>query len=108
MPLLNFVLDIDSCKLDPCTHGICKDTLDGFECKCHAGFYGKTCDWNTDDCIGNACENNSTCEDGILNYTCNCSCGFKGLLCEIATGNILSRYFFYMYSFEVIYVMQCT
>lgn len=79
--------DFDSCKLEPCKHGICKDTLDGFECKCHAGFYGETCDWNTDDCIGNACENNSTCEDGILNYTCNCSSGFKGILCEIAMVN---------------------
>lgn len=93
LSLLNFVLDFDSCKLEPCKHGICKDTLDGFECKCHAGFYGETCDWNTDDCIGNACENNSTCEDGILNYTCNCSSGFKGILCEIAMGNNLGPYF---------------
>lgn len=76
--------DFDSCELDPCKNGFCKDTLDGFECKCHAGFYGETCDWNTDDCLGNACENNSTCEDGILKYTCNCTSGFKGILCEIA------------------------
>lgn len=79
--------DFDSCKLGQCANGICKDTLDGFECKCHAGFYGETCESNTDDCIGNACENNSTCEDGILHYTCNCSSGFKGILCEIAMVN---------------------
>lgn len=89
MLILNCVLDFDNCKLGQCANGICKDTLDGFECKCHAGFYGETCESNTDDCIGNACENNSTCEDGILHYTCNCSSGFKGILCEIAMGNIL-------------------
>lgn len=79
--------DENSCELDPCKNGVCIDTLDGFECKCYAGFYGETCDWNTDDCISNACENNSTCEDGILNYTCNCRSGFKGILCEIAMVN---------------------
>lgn len=90
MLFLNFVLDIDSCKLDLCIYGICKDILDGFECKCYVGFYGKMCDWNMDDCIGNVCENNFICEDGILNYICNCSCGFKGFFCEIVIGNILS------------------
>lgn len=90
MLFLNFVLDIDSCKLDLCIYGICKDILDGFECKCYVGFYGKMCDWNMDDCIGNVCENNLICEDGILNYICNCSCRFKGIFCEIVIGNILS------------------
>lgn len=103
MSFWSFVLDENSCELDPCKNGVCIDTLDGFECKCYAGFYGETCDWNTDDCISNACENNSTCEDGILNYTCNCRSGFNGILCEIAMGKILCRYLFI--SSEVIYAI---
>ncbi|XP_062573264.1 uncharacterized protein LOC134235178, partial [Saccostrea cucullata] len=76
--------DLDSCKSNPCINGACQDKLDGFECHCFYGFYGKTCDGNIDDCTDNACDNNSTCVDGASNYTCVCLDGFKGDLCEIA------------------------
>lgn len=76
--------DFDSCKSNPCLNGVCYDKLEGFECKCFYGFYGKTCERNVDDCVDNACENNATCKDGASSYTCLCSDGFKGTLCEIA------------------------
>lgn len=76
--------DFDSCKSNPCQNGECQDKLEGFECRCFYGFYGKTCEGNVDDCLNNACENNATCKDDAANYTCLCSDGFKGTLCEIA------------------------
>lgn len=79
--------DVDSCKSNPCLNGVCQDKLEGFECRCFYGFYGKTCEGNVDDCLDNACENNATCKDGAANYTCVCGDGFKGSLCEISMVN---------------------
>lgn len=86
-------VDFDSCKSNPCLNGVCHDKLEGFECKCFYGFYGKTCEGNVDDCVDNACENNATCKDGAANYTCLCGDGFKGTLCEIAMGRNVTQYY---------------
>ena len=58
--------------------------INGYECKCQAGFTGKNCEENIDECKTNnvVCKNGGTCEDLINGYECKCQAGFKGKNCE--------------------------
>jgi Notch 1 len=47
-----------------------------------AGYRGKVCDENPNDCLGVTCKY-GTCIDGLNNYTCRCQLGYGGLLCDI-------------------------
>lgn len=47
-----------------------------------AGFQGKNCEENIDDCPGNMCQNGGTCVDGVNAYHCKCSPSFTGEYCE--------------------------
>ncbi|OWF48144.1 Sushi repeat-containing protein SRPX2 [Mizuhopecten yessoensis] len=76
--------DQNDCDVNSCNGGICKDELHAYSCVCPVGLSGDKCEINIDDCVDNACENNSTCVDGIGEYTCQCGIHFKGDLCEIA------------------------
>ena len=55
-----------------------------FSCECMAGYTGKNCDVNIDDCSSHDCQNGATCVDGVNAYQCVCATGFTGRLCEIA------------------------
>ena len=44
-----------------------------YHCECVAGYEGKMCETNIDDCISNACQNGAQCIDDILGYTCKCT-----------------------------------
>ncbi len=38
-------IDVDDCQADPCLNGgECSDRVDGFECRCRAGFRGAVCE----------------------------------------------------------------
>ena len=85
-----FVSGFDNCLSSPCTHGSCKDAINGFICSCDGGFTGVQCDVNIDDCNAHVCMNNATCVDGVMGYTCACAGNETGQYCEIEMGRSFS------------------
>ena len=55
---------------------------DDYKCRCPAGFAGKNCQVNVDDCAANPCQNGGTCFDFVNDYKCYCHAGFMGRNCE--------------------------
>jgi hypothetical protein len=54
-------------------------------CNCKAGYSGRTCAVDINECTTSECEN-GVCIDGIATYTCNCAgTGYNGGLCNIPT-----------------------
>ena len=53
-----------------------------FTCKCNAGFEGRNCESNVDECAGNDCSGRGKCVDGANAYTCQCETGYDGKDCE--------------------------
>ena len=75
--------DINECTSNPCQNsGRCENVVGSYKCFCTAGFSGKNCSININECDtqnGTAnCKNNGTCIDGDGKYTCNCSDPFTG------------------------------
>ena len=66
--------------------GECVDKVNGFECKCAAGWKGTTCSEDVDDCngpAGNPCQYSGTCTDtGTNAYQCTCLGNYEGKNCE--------------------------
>lgn len=52
-------------------------------CECPAGFTGRNCSTNIDECADHICQHGSTCIDEINFYTCQCVKGYTGKYCEI-------------------------
>ena len=68
---------INPCDSNPCANnGSCiPDTAWPFHymCQCAAGYTGRSCEANIDDCQSAICPNSSTCVDGIDAYECVCN-----------------------------------
>lgn len=65
------------CSVHACQHGAgCVDLWNEYGCECMAGYTGRYCEVDIDECPGNLCENGATCVDGIASYTCNCVPGY--------------------------------
>ncbi|KAL5961482.1 hypothetical protein TSMEX_010800, partial [Taenia solium] len=47
-----------------------------------AGFEGKVCEREINDCKGSPCQNGGVCEDLVDDFRCNCPPGWKGTFCE--------------------------
>ena len=73
------------CKcLDP-SHKLTKASLTAhmFKCSCDAGWTGRNCDTDINDCLKNPCKNGGICKDvGAVKYTCACKSGWGGANCE--------------------------
>ncbi|XP_077205134.1 sushi, nidogen and EGF-like domain-containing protein 1 isoform X3 [Paroedura picta] len=74
--------------LRPCQNGgkCIEDCITGnpsYSCSCLAGFTGKQCHIDVDECASNPCRNQGSCVDGINSFRCSCPQGFKGATCEI-------------------------
>ena len=59
------------------------DQVDGYECRCVAGFGGDDCETPVDECTSQPCENQGVCTDLVNGYVCDCLDGFAGDNCEI-------------------------
>ncbi|XP_032219423.2 protocadherin Fat 4 [Nematostella vectensis] len=75
------------CPLAPdcarCDHGgTCVDKVNGFSCRCPAGYTGRRCEVDIDDCASQPCQNGGTCKDGVTSFTCACAVGISGALCD--------------------------
>ena len=47
-----------------------------------AGFTGRLCEININDCASNPCPRNGQCVDLINSYVCHCKPGFTGANCS--------------------------
>ncbi|XP_029472488.1 sushi, nidogen and EGF-like domain-containing protein 1 [Rhinatrema bivittatum] len=73
--------------LRPCLNsGKCiEDCVTGnpsYSCSCLAGYTGKRCHIDVNECSSFPCQNAGSCTDGINSFSCQCAPGFKGLNCE--------------------------
>ena len=67
----------------PCLAGAqCVDLGNSYICQCQAGFTGRHCDDNVDDCASFPCVNGGTCQDGVNDYSCTCPPGYNGKNCS--------------------------
>ncbi|XP_066997092.2 protein jagged-1b [Anabrus simplex] len=65
-------------------HGICVSLPGGgYKCSCDAGYTGKYCHENVNDCQVNPCLNGGTCVDKINSFRCICKDGWEGNTCNI-------------------------
>ncbi|CAH1259096.1 VWDE [Branchiostoma lanceolatum] len=55
-------VDVDECLDSPCDHGVCNNTVGGFQCQCEQYYTGPLCDQETP-CFSNPCPDNGTCAD---------------------------------------------
>ncbi|XP_059806237.1 sushi, nidogen and EGF-like domain-containing protein 1 [Hypanus sabinus] len=74
-------------NLRPCLNdGKCiDDCITGnpsYTCSCRAGFTGRRCQIDVDECASYPCRNGGTCLDGQNAFACQCSAGYTGVLCE--------------------------
>lgn len=73
--------------LRPCLNGgqCIDDCITGnpsFTCSCLAGFTGRRCQINVNECASNPCQNGGVCEDQINGFICRCPSGYIGTHCE--------------------------
>ncbi|XP_078001352.1 uncharacterized protein LOC144453853 [Glandiceps talaboti] len=79
-------LDLIFCtRHEPCRNGgTCYNNRPGFyTCTCPAGFTGKDCEIEINDCNANVCLNGGTCQDSINAFECLCTPEYTGTNCEI-------------------------
>ncbi|NXH17708.1 SNED1 protein, partial [Bucco capensis] len=73
--------------LRPCLNGgkCIEDCITGnpsYTCSCLAGFTGKKCHVDVDECVSHPCHNGATCLNGAGSFSCRCPLGFRGANCE--------------------------
>eukprot|EP00729_Bicosta_minor_P010330 gene10330-3458_t len=67
--------------------GTCSDLANNqYKCVgCAAGYAGKDCQTNVDDCADQSCSNNGRCVDRVNSYTCTCNAGYIGANCQTSS-----------------------
>uniref|UniRef100_A0A663FDC3 Crumbs cell polarity complex component 2 n=1 Tax=Aquila chrysaetos chrysaetos TaxID=223781 RepID=A0A663FDC3_AQUCH len=73
----------DVCASSPCLNaGTCEDLFNSFSCACSAGWGGRLCESNIDDCQSSPCVHGD-CVDAVADFQCECFRGFIGKKCDI-------------------------
>uniref|UniRef100_A0A8C5KE78 Sushi, nidogen and EGF-like domain-containing protein 1 n=1 Tax=Jaculus jaculus TaxID=51337 RepID=A0A8C5KE78_JACJA len=75
--------------LRPCLNGgrCIDDCITGnpsYTCSCLAGFTGRRCHMDVNECASHPCQNGGTCTHGVNSFSCQCPAGFRGPTCESA------------------------
>ncbi|XP_060644695.1 LOW QUALITY PROTEIN: protein eyes shut [Drosophila nasuta] len=84
----------DHCELDVavcdtgtgarCQHG--GECIEGpgleFTCECPAGWHGRICQEEINECASAPCQNGGVCVDKLAAYACACPMGYTGVNCE--------------------------
>lgn len=69
------------CESQPCLNGgACEDQFDEFNCSCAAGWGGRVCQAQLDECASAPCVH-GVCEDLLADYRCACEPGYGGRDC---------------------------
>ncbi|CAJ1068708.1 protein crumbs homolog 1-like [Xyrichtys novacula] len=75
------------CEPQPCLHdGVCQDQFNEFNCSCSAGWEGKLCEAEINECSLNPCVY-GTCKDLLADYQCECEPGYTGRNCQEEVDN---------------------
>ena len=51
-----------------------------YKCECDAGWTGRNCDVEINECEPSPCKNNATCTDKVNGFMCDCISGYTGKL----------------------------
>ncbi|XP_038656647.1 protein eyes shut homolog isoform X3 [Scyliorhinus canicula] len=81
------------CSRNPCANGGRCFLSEGMRrvCVCTAGWTGRRCTLNRDECWDHWCQNGGSCEDGINAYRCICPPGHTGELCDIKVDHCIEN-----------------
>lgn len=78
-------------SLGPCVNAAaCNNTAGGYSCACLAGWTGRDCEANVDDCTGQ-CLNGATCIDLVDDFHCACAAGYSGRTCALDVDDCAPR-----------------
>ncbi|WAR26912.1 EYS-like protein [Mya arenaria] len=76
--------DMDECNMvsdrSPCNNGTCVNTQGSFSCFCNAGYQGKFCRDDVDECLDQSCP---ICVNTPGSYSCQCTAGYTGPHCQM-------------------------
>ncbi|KAG2469384.1 SNED1 protein, partial [Polypterus senegalus] len=61
----------------------CRETINGYRCRCLPEFTGKSCHVKFGACVSAPCLNGGHCVDLDVGYLCRCPEGFSGSYCEV-------------------------
>ncbi|EDO27537.1 predicted protein, partial [Nematostella vectensis] len=75
----------DPCLSKPCANGgTCSPISSGsdYTCACAAGYTGKNCTADVDECSSSPCQNGASCIKKVGRYFCECSTAHVGKNCH--------------------------
>jgi len=76
------------CSDDYCTNGgLCVAQNHQPTCICPAGFSGKFCEQDINECMSKPCYNGATCVDEPQGFRCVCADGYSGINCQEQQSN---------------------
>ena len=70
-----------------CVHGACFKILEEEFCKCNAGWGGRDCSIDINECSQSPCQNGGTCKNNFGGYVCTCPAGYDGEDCSEVAGS---------------------